>query len=96
MLIAAEVLHPFNLFQLYAVALWALDNYEYYAACILLIQIFSSGFNILLPLAQTKDGLSCAGQQLIEGLWGLCFGVMFWNKRTGTLFHHAWPQHELA
>lgn len=34
-----EVLTPFNLFQLFAIILWAYDNYLYYALLILVLTI---------------------------------------------------------
>lgn len=37
-----EVLHPFFVFQIASIILWSLDDYYYYAACILLISVVST------------------------------------------------------
>ncbi|XP_054716748.1 polyamine-transporting ATPase 13A3-like [Uloborus diversus] len=45
-----EVLNPFYIFQVFSIVLWALDNYMYYAACILVITLVS----IAVSLYETK------------------------------------------
>ncbi|XP_035227612.1 probable cation-transporting ATPase 13A3 [Stegodyphus dumicola] len=45
-----EVLNPFYIFQVLSVTLWLLDNYVYYAACILVITLIS----IAVSLYETK------------------------------------------
>lgn len=50
-LLIDEVLHPFYIFQIFSIILWAFDQYYYYAGCIFLISIVS----ILNTLIETKD-----------------------------------------
>ena len=38
-LLTSEVLNPFYLFQVFAMALWFYDNYMIYASCIFIISI---------------------------------------------------------
>ncbi|XBW38619.1 hypothetical protein QEN19_004208 [Hanseniaspora menglaensis] len=40
-LIFEEALHPFFVFQIFSMILWAYDDYIYYALCILIISVFS-------------------------------------------------------
>lgn len=40
-LIFEEALHPFFVFQIFSMILWAYDDYTYYAMCILIISVFS-------------------------------------------------------
>lgn len=40
-LIFQEALHPFFIFQIFSMILWAYDDYMYYALCILVISVFS-------------------------------------------------------
>ncbi|KAL6926561.1 hypothetical protein ACO0SA_004741 [Hanseniaspora valbyensis] len=40
-LIFEEALHPFFVFQIFSMILWAYDDYLYYALCILIISVFS-------------------------------------------------------
>jgi cation-transporting ATPase 13A3/4/5 len=41
-LLLNEVLHPFYVFQLFSVTIWMIDDYYYYATCILIISILST------------------------------------------------------
>ncbi|KAL4220880.1 hypothetical protein ACF0H5_019146 [Mactra antiquata] len=41
-----EVLNPFYIFQIGSIILWSLDDYYYYAACILLISLISMGVSL--------------------------------------------------
>ncbi|XP_074653844.1 polyamine-transporting ATPase 13A3-like isoform X2 [Tubulanus polymorphus] len=41
-----EVLNPFYIFQIFSVVLWALDNYYYYAGCIVFISAVSIGISL--------------------------------------------------
>ncbi|ONH66901.1 Vacuolar cation-transporting ATPase YPK9 [Cyberlindnera fabianii] len=50
-LLVDEVLHPFYMFQVFSIILWAFDEYYYYAACIFLISIAS----IINTLIETKS-----------------------------------------
>ena len=52
-LLFQEVLNPFYIFQLFAVALWMYEAYYYYAACIILI----SGVSIIINLRETRRSL---------------------------------------
>jgi cation-transporting ATPase 13A3/4/5 len=49
-LLVDEVLHPFYMFQVFSIVLWAFDAYYYYAGCIFLISIVS----IVNTLMDTK------------------------------------------
>jgi magnesium-transporting ATPase (P-type) len=45
-----QVLHPFYVFQLFSVAVWAAEEYYYYAGAIVAISVFS----ILASLQETR------------------------------------------
>ncbi|KAJ2559165.1 hypothetical protein EV175_000463 [Coemansia sp. RSA 1933] len=69
-----EVLNPFYVFQAGSVVLWSLENYYYYAACILLI----SASGIIQTLIETKRNtrkikemahFSCPVHILRDGAW---------------------------
>ena len=45
-LLIDEVLHPFYIFQMGSMVLWSLDDYVYYATCILLISLISVGVSL--------------------------------------------------
>ncbi|KAF8975084.1 hypothetical protein BGZ46_009440 [Entomortierella lignicola] len=49
-LLVDEVLHPFYIFQVFSMALWFVDDYIYYAACILVISTVS----VISELVETK------------------------------------------
>lgn len=53
-LLIDEVLHPFYMFQVFSIILWAFDEYYYYAGCIFLISIFS----IINTLVETKNTMA--------------------------------------
>ena len=42
-----QVLHPFYVFQIASIILWGIDDYYYYAFCILLISALSIGSTLL-------------------------------------------------
>ena len=48
-LLVDEIFHPFYIFQVASLVLWSVDEYYYYAACILVISVFS----ITTTLAET-------------------------------------------
>lgn len=50
-LLLEEVLHPFYIFQIFSVLLWLIDDYYYYASCILIISLIS----IINTLIETKS-----------------------------------------
>ncbi|KAK9235185.1 hypothetical protein V1525DRAFT_282585 [Lipomyces kononenkoae] len=73
-LLVEEVLHPFYIFQLFSMVLWALDEYYYYAACIFVISFIS----ITNTLVETKSNMSrlreisrfvCNVRVLRDGFW---------------------------
>ncbi|CAG0920834.1 unnamed protein product [Notodromas monacha] len=45
-LLFTEVVNPFYIFQVCSIILWSLDNYLFYATCILLISTFSIGVSL--------------------------------------------------
>ncbi|KAI9226977.1 MAG: P-type ATPase P5 type [Piptocephalis tieghemiana] len=53
-LLVDEVLHPFYIFQLASIGLWAVDNYYYYAACIFTISIIS----VITALIETRRNMA--------------------------------------
>lgn len=52
-LLVDEVLHPFYIFQVFSVILWAFDQYYYYASCIFFISVVS----VANTLIETKSTL---------------------------------------
>jgi len=40
-LLSLKALHPFYIFQLFSCTLWFIDQYVWYAACIVLISVLS-------------------------------------------------------
>lgn len=75
-LLVDEVLHPFYIFQIASVLLWSLDNYYYYAICIVVISCAS----IITTLIETRNTVrrmrdmsrfSCTVNVLREGKWSL-------------------------
>eukprot|EP00736_Rhodelphis_marinus_P001278 Rmarinus@m.10742 len=52
-LLVEEILHPFFIFQMCAVVLWALEEYFYYAACIFIVTTISAG----IALYETRRNL---------------------------------------
>ncbi|KAH9911839.1 Ca-transporting ATPase [Fomitopsis serialis] len=53
-LLIEEVIHPFYVFQIASIILWSLDDYYYYAFCILLI----SAISITTTLVETKKTIA--------------------------------------
>ncbi|XP_049781747.1 polyamine-transporting ATPase 13A3-like [Schistocerca cancellata] len=41
-----EVVNPFYIFQVFSITLWSLDNYYYYAGCVLLLSALSIGISL--------------------------------------------------
>lgn len=73
-LLVDEVIHPFYIFQIASIILWSLDDYYYYAFCILLISVLS----ITTTLIETKKTISrmremsrfsCDVDALVDGSW---------------------------
>ncbi|KAK9330708.1 hypothetical protein V1520DRAFT_339783 [Lipomyces starkeyi] len=73
-LLVEEALHPFYIFQLFSMILWALDEYYYYAACIFVISVIS----ITNTLIETKSNMRrlreisrfvCNVRVLRDGFW---------------------------
>ncbi|MCO5601263.1 hypothetical protein L7F22_055382 [Adiantum nelumboides] len=73
-LLVDEVLHPFYIFQIASVILWSMDNYYYYAICIVAISCAS----IITTLIETRNTVrrmremsrfSCKVNVLREGRW---------------------------
>ncbi|KAK7208376.1 P-type ATPase-like protein [Myxozyma melibiosi] len=73
-LLVDEVLHPFYIFQLFSMILWSLDEYYYYATCILVI----SAISITNTLIETKSNMRrlreisrvvCSVRVLRENYW---------------------------
>jgi cation-transporting ATPase 13A2 len=52
-LLMDEVLHPFYIFQIFSIILWLVDEYVYYAACILFISVVSA----IVTLLDTRSNL---------------------------------------
>lgn len=52
-LLVDEILHPFYIFQLFSMILWSLDQYYYYATCILVI----SAVSIINTLVETRSNM---------------------------------------
>lgn len=48
-----EVLHPFNIFQVYSITLWCLDDYYLYASCIFIMS-FASAISTLLETKKVQ------------------------------------------
>lgn len=73
-LLVDEVLHPFYVFQVFSIILWAFDAYYYYASCIFIISVFSVG-NTLIETKQTFERLrslarfECEIRTLRNGFW---------------------------
>lgn len=48
-----EIVNPFYLFQVFSITLWSLDDYYYYAACVLLLSAISIGTSLYQTRKQT-------------------------------------------
>ncbi|KAG0214920.1 hypothetical protein BGX28_001126 [Mortierella sp. GBA30] len=73
-LLVQEILHPFYIFQVFSMALWYVDDYIYYAACILVISTVS----VISELIETKKTMrrmrnmskfTCNTRVLRTGIW---------------------------
>lgn len=73
-LLVDEVLHPFYIFQVFSIILWAFDEYYYYATCIFIISVISVG-NTLVETKQTLKRMrdlarfECDIRVLRSGYW---------------------------
>lgn len=73
-LLVDEILHPFYVFQVFSMLLWAADEYYYYAGCIFLISIVSVG-NTLVETKRSFARLreisrfECDMHVLRSGFW---------------------------
>ncbi|KAI0351056.1 Ca-transporting ATPase [Trametes cingulata] len=76
-LLIDEVIHPFYVFQIASIILWSLDDYYYYAFCILLI----SAISIVTTLVETKQTIArmremsrfvCTVRVYRDGAWSQC------------------------
>ncbi|VBB88437.1 Vacuolar protein with a possible role in sequestering heavy metals, putative [Yarrowia lipolytica] len=73
-LLVDEVLHPFYIFQVFSMILWAADTYYYYATCIFIISVISIT-NTLVETKSTMRRLSqmsrfiCEVRVLRNGFW---------------------------
>ncbi|KAF2457334.1 hypothetical protein BDY21DRAFT_39066 [Lineolata rhizophorae] len=69
-----EVLHPFYIFQIFSLILWAADDYYYYAAAILAISLFGIGAALQETRANQRkmhelSRFECATRVLRSGFW---------------------------
>ncbi|KAF9298618.1 hypothetical protein BGZ74_009293 [Mortierella antarctica] len=73
-LLVQEILHPFYIFQVFSMALWFVDDYIYYAACIFVISTVS----VITELIETKKTMrrmramskfSCNTKVFRSGIW---------------------------
>ncbi|KAE8147364.1 putative P-type ATPase [Aspergillus avenaceus] len=92
-LLMDEAFHPFYIFQLGSLILWSLDEYYYYAVCILLISVFSISATVL----ETKSTMSrlreislfeCDIRVLRNGFWR---SVASWELVPGDVFEFSDP-----
>ncbi|KAJ3187274.1 hypothetical protein HK101_009383, partial [Irineochytrium annulatum] len=73
-LLMDEVLHPFFIFQILSMILWSLDEYYYYAACILIISVMSTAstlFETKKTMRRLRDmsRFSCEIRAWRGGVW---------------------------
>jgi len=73
-LLVDEALHPFYIFQVASLVLWSLDEYYYYAVCILVISIASIAATLLETKATMKrlrdlSKFDCQIRILRNGFW---------------------------
>jgi len=54
-LLVEEVLHPFYIFQICSITLWSMDNYYYYAFCILTISLISVAVSLYETRRQAES-----------------------------------------
>lgn len=65
-----EVLNPFYVFQIFSMILWFVDNYYYYAVCVVIICVIS----IAVSLVETKKQLELL-REMAVGNGGLVVSV---------------------
>jgi len=73
-LLVDEALHPFYIFQIASLILWSLDEYYYYAVCILIISVASIGATLIETRATMKrlreiSRFDCNIRILRNGFW---------------------------
>jgi len=71
-LLIHEVLNPFYIFQIFAVAFWIWDHYVFYGSCIAIVTTASVLVTLFETLKNNKDirrmaRYSCEVQRLIGG-----------------------------
>lgn len=55
LLLIDEILNPFYIFQVFSMALWYWDGYDYYATCILIISVTSAVTSLIETLRNLKN-----------------------------------------
>jgi len=60
-LFVEEVFNPFYIFQAFSVILWSLDDYFYYAGCIVFLTVVS----VVTSLFQTRKVRTCFDTPLV-------------------------------
>ena len=75
-ILVQEVLEPFYIFQVFSLLVWALDEYYYYAACIVVMSALSLGSSVIqtrknqTQLRDTVQGVDtvnvCRGDEVYE------------------------------
>lgn len=73
-LLAGEAFHPFYVFQIASIILWSLDDYYYYAFCILLISVVSISSTVIETRSTMKrlrevSLFECGVRALRNGFW---------------------------
>ena len=73
-LLFEEILHPFYIFQVGSIVLWSLDEYYYYASCILVISVTSVMTTLLETRATMRrlreiSRFECDTRVLRNGFW---------------------------
>ncbi|KAF9177839.1 hypothetical protein BGZ51_000548 [Haplosporangium sp. Z 767] len=73
-LLVQEVLHPFYIFQVFSMVLWFVDDYVYYAACILVISTVSVVTELIdtkrtMRRMRTMSKFTCNTKVFRSGIW---------------------------